>query len=75
MGFLLENIRLRELVAIVNENREFYDDFVVFLIEEGYGGIHEWTADAKALSAVHEFLRFQIKDHKTGDPAEARPQG
>jgi hypothetical protein len=26
------------------------------------------TADAEALVAVHEFLRFQITDHGTGDP-------
>ena len=28
------------------------------------------TRDAKALEAVHEFLRFQIRDHGTDDPAE-----
>ena len=27
------------------------------------------TADPKALEAVHQFLRFQIQDHRTGDPA------
>ena len=26
------------------------------------------TADPKAVEAVHEFLRFQIQDHQTGDP-------
>jgi len=26
------------------------------------------TANKEALAAVHEFLRFQIKDHGTGDP-------
>ena len=26
------------------------------------------TANKEALAAVHEFLRFQIKDHATGDP-------
>lgn len=25
------------------------------------------TADAEALSAIHDFLRFQIEDHRTGD--------
>ncbi len=32
------------------------------------------TADKEALAAVHEFLRFQIQDHNTGDPitVEAR---
>ena len=28
------------------------------------------TANADALAAVHEFLRFQIKDHQTGDSTE-----
>jgi hypothetical protein len=26
------------------------------------------TEDAEALAAVHDFLRFQIEDHQTGDP-------
>jgi hypothetical protein len=26
------------------------------------------TSDPEALSAVHDFLRFQIREHKTGDP-------
>jgi hypothetical protein len=26
------------------------------------------TSNPEALTAVHEFLRFQIKDHRTGDP-------
>ncbi|HEY6944715.1 MAG TPA: hypothetical protein VI431_06215 [Candidatus Acidoferrum sp.] len=33
------------------------------------------TKDAEALRAVHEFLRFQIADHQTGDSADiAKPQ-
>lgn len=33
------------------------------------------TGNEEALRAVHEFLRFQIKDHKTGDSTEVRPRG
>jgi TusA-related sulfurtransferase len=29
------------------------------------------TKDPEALSSIHEFLRFQIEDHQTGDPKEA----
>jgi hypothetical protein len=32
------------------------------------------TADPDALAAVHDFLRFQIQDHRTGDPQEAPPR-
>ena len=28
------------------------------------------TKNAEGLQAIHEFLRFQIKEHKTGDPLE-----
>lgn len=28
------------------------------------------TSDAVALKAIHEFLRFQIKEHMTGDPLD-----
>ena len=30
------------------------------------------TADAKALAAIHDFLRFQIEDHRTGDSLEVK---
>lgn len=30
------------------------------------------TTDADALKAIHDFLRFQIKEHMTGDPLEVR---
>jgi hypothetical protein len=30
------------------------------------------THDPDALQAVHEFLRFQIQDHRTGDPTDVK---
>ncbi len=36
-------------------------------IERG-GKLRITTSDPAALNAVHRFLRFQIKEHKTGDP-------
>ena len=37
-------------------------------VETPLGGLVDIrTADPAALAAVHEFLRFQIADHKTGD--------
>jgi hypothetical protein len=31
------------------------------------------TDDPEALKAVHEFLVFQIRDHRTGDPETVKP--
>jgi len=38
-------------------------------IERG-GRVHITTNNKEALAAVHEFLRFQIADHQTGDSTE-----
>ena len=38
-------------------------------VENG-GRVKIWTRNARALVAIHEFLRFQITDHRTGDPLE-----
>ena len=37
---------------------------------EGGGRVIIKTSDPKAIKAVHDFLRFQIDEHQTGDPVE-----
>lgn len=39
---------------------------------EGGGVVRIDTTDGEALKAVHEFLRYQITEHGTGDPLEAK---
>ena len=36
------------------------------------GRVVIFSTDKKAQSAIHRFLRFQIEEHKTGDPEEVR---
>jgi hypothetical protein len=38
------------------------------------GRISIATADKDALEAIHQFLAFQIDDHRTGDPKAIEPQ-
>lgn len=39
--------------------------------ETAHGGqVRIKTADAEALNAIHQFLVFQIQDHRTGDPVK-----
>ena len=38
----------------------------------GGGRVNIVTTDPEALAAVHEFLRFQIADHRTGDSTTVR---
>lgn len=37
------------------------------------GRLRITSKNAKALDAIHEFLRFQIKDHQTGDSIDISP--
>jgi hypothetical protein len=60
MDFVLYNLRLKELVAIVQENKRFFDDFVMFLKDEGYGSVIEFIqepSDKIATSTIAKFLR------------------
>ena len=43
---------------------------IVYAVEQVPSGarVRITTADREALDAVHAFLRFQITDHRTGDP-------
>src|SRR5262245_55382074 len=42
-------------------------------VETATGGrVDIVTTDSEALAAVHAFLKFQIADHKTGDPSAIR---
>ena len=44
-------------------------------VETSDGGrVNIVTSDREALDAVHAFLKFQIAEHKTGDPAKVRPR-
>jgi len=36
------------------------------------GRVRIRTSNDEALEGVHDFLRYQIKDHKTGDPLEVK---
>ena len=47
---------------------------IVYAFEETPRGgrIRITAGSAEALAAVHEFLRFQIEDHQTGDPTEVK---
>lgn len=45
MDIVLYNLRLRELTAIVKENRAFFDDFVAFLRAEGYESIAAFVSE------------------------------
>jgi len=60
LSFILANLRLAELVAIVNINKAFYDDFVTYLQSNNYRTPQDFAneiSDAKAIKVIAGFLR------------------
>jgi hypothetical protein len=64
MTFVIENLRLRDLVAIVKQNQAFYTEFVEFLKKEGYADIHKFVnelKDARAKKVLEKYLSSTLK--------------
>lgn len=62
MTFVLENLRLRDLVAIVRQNQAFHKEFVRFLATQGYPDVHAFVReanDAKAVRVLETYLTSQ----------------
>ena len=58
MGFVVYNLRLQELVTVVQANRPFYEDFVTFLQEAGYASVADFIAEADELRAYEVLLGY-----------------
>jgi hypothetical protein len=59
LDFVLSNLRLADLVAIVKTNKGFYDDFVVYLREQGYRTTQEFVnepSDERGTRIIAGFL-------------------
>ena len=62
MCFVIENLRLRELVAIVKQNQRFYEDFCVYLQQRNYRDVHAFItepSDDKAIKVIRDYLERQ----------------
>ena len=57
-------------VSVMKERR----DKIAYSYEETLGGgkVVIRTSDAKAVTAIHEYLQYQIREHKTGDSTAVR---
>ena len=65
MVFIVENLRLAELVAVVNANRPYFDEFIAFLNKEGYTTVREFVSDPfdeRAKATIHAYLLLRSKE-------------
>jgi len=59
MDFVIENIRLRELVTVVGENRAYLEDFLACLKEHGFADLPSFVNtndELRALEAISAYL-------------------
>jgi hypothetical protein len=66
-----EAIRLlqkKEKAMALTRRRERYSATYTSETIDNGGRIKIETASPEVLAAIHDFLRFQIRDHETGDP-------
>lgn len=78
MNYIIENLRLKELILIVNQNKKFYEEFLAFLKTRGYKNIREFInepSDDKATKLITECLNHSF-DSKlfdgVGKPYESK---
>lgn len=59
MNYVIDNVRLKELILVVKQNKKFYDEFLAFLNIKGYKNIHEFineSSDERAAKVIAEYL-------------------
>jgi hypothetical protein len=60
MAFVVENLRLKELALIAEQNRQAFDDLVNFLKASGYATLHSFVTDGdepRAQATILAYLR------------------
>jgi hypothetical protein len=63
--FAVENLRLKELAIVAEQNKEMFDDFVSFLAEEGFSSLHSFvTSDnpAKTVLVIQKYFARDLPD-------------
>lgn len=62
--YVVDNLRLQDLVAVVDQNKDFFDDFVRFLSVKGYKDVFAFIQEpdaAKANLVLNQYLKDESK--------------
>lgn len=66
MSFVVENLRLKELAIVAEQNRPAFDDFLSFLGEMGYSSLHAFVTDDDETRAGKAILQYLIRPMPEG---------
>lgn len=76
MSFAIENLRLKELAIVAEQNRPAFDDFCQFVISKGYASLHDFvTSDdmQRAYDAILSYITRPFPDGVAVYDGIARP--
>ncbi|MEA7538718.1 hypothetical protein ONQ62_25450, partial [Salmonella enterica subsp. enterica serovar Virginia] len=55
---VIENIRLKELMLVVNKNKPFFDEFKTFLFINGYDSVYSFINDQDEIRIKKVILNY-----------------
>jgi len=76
MGFIVENLRLKELAIVAEQNKAAFEDFVAYLGSHGYATLHAFMLDqdsARAESVILGYLQRTLPNGIAVYDGVARP--
>lgn len=66
MAFVVENLRLKELAIIAEQNRPIFDDLIRFLISERYSGLHNFLMESDESKGKAVILKYLLRSLPEG---------
>lgn len=66
MGLVAENLRLKELAIVAEQNKAAFDDLVAFLASEGYPSLHAFVMESDGEAAKSTFIRYLTRPFPPG---------
>lgn len=76
MAFAIENLRLKELAIVAEQNKAAFDDLCSFIIQQGYQSLHDFVTSkdaAKCEQAITAYLRRPLPANVAIYDGIARP--
>ncbi|MFI3189568.1 hypothetical protein BCS42_00115 [Crenothrix sp. D3] len=61
---VIENLRLKELILVVNKNKPFFDEFVEFIKQHGYANVLEFVSELreeKIEAVLNAYFTYNFK--------------
>lgn len=66
MAFIVENLRLKELAIVAEQNRPAFEDLVSFIVSRGYESLYSFVHDTDEAKAEASILAYLLRPFPLG---------